>query len=140
MACWHRKKAVEQCPFKHRDGKSGPDPRHNQAGSVPNDADLIDGRYPLLSDRNSNDNGSNTPLPSKGEDSSRGGNDKENFAVAMAPPAKRGKVNDGGLVPCRVCKVIAESDDEDNAEDDDTLMNEVKELLKGEDIDPLAFD
>jgi hypothetical protein len=133
------KKAGKQRPFKRRDGKSGPNPRCNRAGSVPDDAHLIDGRYPSLSDRESGDE-CDTPLPSEGEDSSCGGNDEDHFAVAMAPPAKRGKTNGGGSVPRRARKVIAESDDNDDAEDDDVLLAKVDELLKGDDVDPLAFD
>ncbi len=51
---------------------------------------MIDPCYPLMSDRES-DNEHDT-VASEGETSSRDGNgrddDKDNFAVAMAPPAK----------------------------------------------------
>jgi hypothetical protein len=133
------KKAGEQRPFKRRDGKSGPNPRRNRAGSVPDDAHLIDGRYPSLSNRESGDE-RDTPLLSKGEDSSCSGNNEDHFAVVMAPPAKRGKTNSGGSAPRRARKIIAESDEDDDAEDNDVLLAEVDELLKGDDVDPLAFD
>ena len=134
------RKAGEQRPVKRRDGKSGPDPRRNRAGSVPDDVRLIDGRYPSPSDRNSADDGSDTPSPSKGDDSSCDGDNEDHFAVEMAPPAKRGRVNGGGRGPRKVRKLIAKSDDEDDAEVDDSFLVGVDELLKGDDIDPLAFD
>ncbi len=47
----------------------------------------MDGRYPSLSDRESGDE-RDTPSPSEGEDSSRGGDNEDHFAVAMALPTK----------------------------------------------------
>ncbi len=102
---------------------------------------LIDGRYPSPSDRDSDDDGSDTPLPSKGDAFSRDGNDKDHFTVKMAPPAKRGRVSDGGKVPRQGRKkVIVESDDKDDDEVDDAFLADVDELLKGGNIDPLAFE
>ena len=81
------------------------------------------------------------PLLSKGDDFSRDGNDEDHFAVEMAPPAKRRRVGDGGKVPRQGCrKVIAKSDDKDNDEVDDAFLADVDELLKGGNIDPLAFE
>ncbi len=134
------RKAGEQRPFKCLDGKGGPDPQRNRAGSVPNNAHLIDGRYPSPSNRDSANDGGDTLSPRKGDDSSRDGDDEDHFAVEMAPPAKCGRVNDGGRVPCKGHKVIVESDDEDDAEVDDTFLVGIDELLKGDDIGPLAFD
>ena len=79
-------------------------------------------------------------MPSEGDDFSCDGDDKDHFTVKMAPPAKHGKTNDGGRVPRKACKVIAKSNDEDDAKVDDAFLACVNELLKGDDIDPLAFD
>ncbi len=80
-------------------------------------------------------------MPSKGDDFSRDGDDEDHFAVEMAPPAKRGRGGNGGNVPHRGHrKVIAESDDEDDDEVDDAFLTDVDELLKGGNINPLAFE
>ena len=92
-----------------------------------------------MSDRDSADNGGDTSLPSKGEDSSCDGNDEENFAMAMAPSSKRVKMSGGSSVPRRARKVIAESYGDDDAKVNDAFMAEVDELLKGSDVDPLAI-
>jgi hypothetical protein len=102
---------------------------------------MIDPRYPLMSDMES-DNEHDT-VASEGEASSCNGddrdNDEDNFAVVMAPPAKRAKKSAGGAVPRKTCKVIESNDDEDNVIDnDDALLAKMGELLKGD--DPLAFD
>ena len=133
------KKASKQHPFKRRDGKSGPDPHRNRAASVPDNAHLIDGRYPSLSDWDSANDGGNTPLPSKGEDSSHDGDDEDNYAMAMAPPAKRAKTSGNGSVHRRARKVIAKSNDDDDAKVDNAFMAEVNEMLKGSNVYPLAI-
>ncbi len=135
------KKAWDQRKYRRRDGKSGPDPRRNQAGSVPDDAHMINPRYPLMSDRESNNE--HDTVASEGEASSCDGDDRDddedNFAVAMAPPAKRAKKSAGGAVPRKTRKVIESDDDKDNTiDDDDALLAEMGELLKGN--NPLAFD
>ncbi len=79
-------------------------------------------------------------MPSKGDDFSCYSNNEDHFTVKMAPPAKRRKTNDGGRVHRKACKVIAKSDDEDDAKVDNAFLVGVDELLKGDDIDPLAFD
>ena len=91
-----------------------------------------------MSDRDSADDGGDTPSPSEGEDDpSRDGDDEDNYAVAMAPPAKRAKTRDDDSVPRRVRKVIAESDDDGESDGDDAFMASMDELLKGFDVDPL---
>ncbi len=102
---------------------------------------MIDPRYPSMSDRESDDE--HDTVASEGEASSRDGNDRDddedNFAVAMAPPAKRAKKSAGGAVLRMTRKVIESDDNEDNAIiDDNALLAEMGELLKGN--DPLAFD
>jgi hypothetical protein len=102
---------------------------------------MIDPCYPSMSDRES-DNKHDT-VASKGEASSRDSDnrddDEDNFAVAMAPPAKRAKKSAGGAVPRKTRKVIESDDDEDNAiNDDNALLAKMGKLLKGN--DPLAFD
>jgi len=108
---------------------------------VPDDAHLIDGRYQSMSDRDSADDGGDTPSLSEGDDDpSRDGDDEDNYAVAMAPPAKRARTRDDNRVPRRVCKVIAESDDDGESDGDDAFMASMDELLKGVDVDPLDID
>ncbi len=102
---------------------------------------MIDPRYPSMSNRESD--GKHDTIASEGEASSRDGDDREdnkdNFAVAMASPAKRAKKSAGGAVPRKTRKVIESNDDKDNAiDDDDALLAKMGELLKGN--DPLAFD
>jgi hypothetical protein len=135
------KKTWDLREYRRRDGKSGPNPHRNRAGLVPDDAHMIDPRYPSMSDRESDDK--HDSVASKGEASSCDGDDRDddedNLAVAMAPPAKRAKKSAGGAVPRKMRKVIESDDDEDNAiDDDDALLAEMGELLKGN--DPLAFD
>jgi hypothetical protein len=85
------KKVWDQREYHRRDGKSSPDPRCNRVGLVPDDAHMTDPRYPSMSDRESGDK--HDTVVSKGEASSRDGddrdNDEDNFAVAMAPPTKQ---------------------------------------------------
>ena len=108
---------------------------------IPDDAHLIDGHYPLPSNRDSNDDVGDTPLPSKGDNFSHDGDNEDHFAVKKAPPAKCGRVSDGGRVPCKGRKkVIVKSDDEDNDEVDDAFLVDVHKLLKGGNINPLAFE
>ena len=108
---------------------------------MPDDAHLIDGRYQLMSDRDSAEDGGDTPLPSEGEDDpSRDGDNEDNYAVAMAPPAKRAKTHGDGSVPRRVRKVIAESNDDNEADDNGAFMEEMGELLKEGNDNPLAID
>jgi hypothetical protein len=100
---------------------------------------MIDPRYPSMSDRESDDE--HDTVARKGEASSCDGDDRDedNFAVAMAPPAKRAKKSAGGAIPRKTRKVIESDDDEDNAiDDDDALLAKMGELLKGN--DPLALD
>jgi hypothetical protein len=102
---------------------------------------MIDPRYPSMSDRES-DNKHDT-VASKEEASFRDSDDRDdnedNFAVAMAPPAKRAKKSTGGAVPRKTRKVIKSNDNKDNAiNNDDALLAEMGELLK--ENDPLAFD
>jgi hypothetical protein len=59
----------------------------------------------------------------------------------MAPPAKCGRVSDGGKVPRQGRKkVIVESDDEDDDEVDDAFLADIDKLLKGGNMNPLAFE
>ncbi len=59
----------------------------------------------------------------------------------MAPPAKHRRVSDGGKVPRQGRKkVIVKSDDKDDDEVDDAFLADVDELLKGGNINPLAFE
>ncbi len=102
---------------------------------------MINPRYPSMSNRE-RDNKHDT-VASKGEASSCDGDNRDdnedNFAVAMAPPAKRAKKSAGGAVQRKMRKVIESDDDEDNAiDDDDALLAGMGKLLKGN--DPLAFD
>ncbi len=119
-------KAWDQREYRCRDGKSGPDPRRNRAGSVPDDAHMIDPRYPLMSNRESDDK--HNTVASEGEASSRDSDDRDdnedNFAVAMAPPAKRAKKSAGGAVPRKTRKVIESDDNKDNAINDDRQVAE----------------
>jgi len=68
---------------------------------------MINPRYPLMSNRESDDK--HDTVASKGEASSHDGNDRDdgedNFAVAMAPPAKQAKKSAGGAVPRKTRKV-----------------------------------
>ncbi len=135
------RKASASRPFKRRDGKSGPDPRRNRAALVPDDAHLIDGRYQSMSDQDSADDGGDTPSLSEGEDDpSRDGNDEDNYAVAMAPPAKRTKTRGNNRAPRRARKVIAKSDDDGESDGDNAFMASMDELLKGVGVDPLDVD
>ena len=110
-------------------------------GSIPDNAHLIDGHYPSLSDRDIDDDGGDTPSPSKGDAFSRDGNDEDHFAVEMAPPAKCGRVSDGGKVPRQGCKKVnVKSDDNDDDKVDDAFLADVDELLKGGNIDPLHLN
>ena len=65
---------------------------------------------------------------------------QDNYAVAMAPPAKRMRTRDGNRVPRRAHNVIAESDDDGESDGDDAFMASMDELLKGVDVDPLDID
>ncbi len=108
---------------------------------MPDDAHMINPRYPLMRDRESDDE--HDTVAREGEASSRDGDDRDddenNFAVVMAPPAKRAKKSAGGAVPRKTRKVIESDDNKDNAIDNDNaLLAEMGELLKGN--DPLAFD
>ena len=108
---------------------------------MPDDAHLIDGRYQSMSDRDSANDGGDTPSLSEGEDDpSCDGDDEDNYAVAMAPPAKRARTRDDNRVPRRVRKVIAESDNDGESNGDDAFMASMDELLKGVDVDPLDID
>jgi hypothetical protein len=102
---------------------------------------MINPRYPSMSNRESKDK--HNTVASEGEASSRDGDDRDddedNFAVAMAPPAKQAKKSAGGAVPRKTRKVIESNVDEDNAiDDDDAILAKMGELQKGN--NPLAFD
>jgi hypothetical protein len=101
---------------------------------------MINPRYPSMSDRGNDDE--HDTIASEGEASSRDGddrdNDEDNFAVAMAPPAKRAKKSAGSAVPRKTRKVIESDEDKDSAiDDDDALLAKMGELLKGNDPLPL---
>ncbi len=81
------------------------------------------------------------PIAKRGDAFSRDGDNEDHFAVEMAPPAKRGRVSDGGKVPRQGCKKVnVKSDDNDDDEVDDAFLADVDELLKGGNIDPLHLN
>ncbi len=107
---------------------------------IPDNAHLIDGRYPSPSNRNSKDDGGDTPSPSEGDNFSHDCDNEDHFAVEMAPPAKRGRVSDGGREPRKGRKVIVKRNDKDNDEGNDVFMANIDKLLKGDNINSLAFE